>query len=363
MAKKFNIKGGGKGSGSSGRGGAKKSAGRKSSGPGNKQASPQRSNRPSRKPERLEKSRGTWQLSEKATQVSGREGGLDLAHYLQMTLPGKQLGIRAIRRLLTSGCCRVNGQVESFGSRKLHRGDVVECDHRSAMEEQDDRFTKKRLLFDKDNIIAYDKPANLPVTATDDGKRWHLHRILQDEFGRLYPVHRLDADTSGIVLFARTEETAEALQEMFKEHLIKKTYRALVRGLPKEKGDRKTYIRCIEKQPGLEKWGTAKGPDAREAATSWQVEEQIGKFASLLKVEPATGRYHQIRIHLSEMGHPLFGDRLYGDRHDPVTCRRHMLHASVVTFKNPADGKIIKITCKLPKDFTDLIKELEKTRR
>jgi len=321
----------------------------------------QHSKRPvtSLKQQRLEQSRGTWHLSDNALQVSGRDGGMDLAHYLQVMLPGKQLSVRAVRRLLDTGCCKVNGLVESFGSRKLHRGDIVECQHKKGLDKPDDRFTSKRLLYDKDGIIAYDKPAYLPVTPTDDKKRWYLQRILQDEFGRLYPVHRLDADTSGIVLFARDEDTADALQLMFKQHHIKKIYKALVRGTLKEKGERKTYIRCLEKQPGYEKWGTSKGPDAREAITSWRVEEHIRNYASLVRVEPATGRYHQIRIHFSEMGHPLFGDRIYGDRQDPAPCNRHMLHAFAITFQNPNNQEKIKITCSLPKDFIALMKVLE----
>ena len=314
-----------------------------------------------RKQEKLERSRGTWTLSEHAHQVGGRDGGLDLAHYLQHILPGKQLSIRAIRRLLSSGCCKVNGQVESFGSRKLHRGDIVECQVEKE-EAYDDRFTKKRVLLDQDGIIAYNKPPQLPVTATEDKKRWHLHRILQNEYGRLFPVHRLDADTSGIVLFARNEALAEQLQAMFKEHDIKKVYTAIVRGNLKQSGERRTYIRCIEKQPGFEKWGTSKGPDAREAITTWTNEEQIGRYASIVQVEPATGRYHQIRIHMSEMGHPLFGDRLYGDRHDPVHCRRHMLHASGMFFTHPETKQKVKIICEIPDDFIDLIKNLSKQR-
>lgn len=311
----------------------------------------------SRKQLRLEKSRSAWAVSDHAIQVVGRDGGKDLAHFLHDHLPGKVMSIRAVRRLLSSGCCTVNGQVESFGSRRLNRGDIVDYDKQAIRQQDpDDRFTKKRLLYDQNEIIAYDKPAGLPVTATDDKRRWHLHRVLQDEFGRLFEVHRLDADTSGVVLFARTEKRALELQGMFKEHQIKKAYKAIVRGVPKEKGERKTYIRCLEKQPGFEKWGTSKGPDAREAMTTWKLENRLGKYASLMHVEPQTGRYHQIRIHFSEMGHPLFGDRLYGDRQDPVHCSRHMLHASRIII--PAGKDTIDIHCPLPEDFKQVQKDL-----
>ena len=90
--------------------------------------------------------------------------------------------------------------------------------------------------------------------------------------------------------------------------------------------------------------------------------ERLGASATLVEVEPATGRHHQIRIHFSEMGHPLYGDRVYGDRRDPVLCKRHMLHACKIRIPRPSGGKPIAIRSKLPKDMEALAEELKKLR-
>jgi 23S rRNA pseudouridine955/2504/2580 synthase/23S rRNA pseudouridine1911/1915/1917 synthase len=291
----------------------------------------------------------------------GIEAGIDLAHFLAEQLPG-QWSVRAVRRFLAEGRVTVNGQVETFGSRRLRRGEVVDFrlpDEATGVT----RFEPKRLLLDDFGMVAYDKPPGLAVTPTDSGKQWHLQKLLGDELGQVLPVHRLDADTSGVVCFARSKGMAATMEGWFKDHQVSKVYHAIVRGHPPEEGVRRSYLVPIERQPGFEKWGTGRGSEAREAVTRWQVVDRLGSYASLLRVEPATGRHHQIRVHFSEMGHPLYGDRLYGDRRDPVLTRRQMLHASELRCP-PVDGQErgLRITCPLPKDFRDLQKELLKLR-
>ena len=310
--------------------------------------------------ERLAESVRDWKPGPNAVGVT-TEGGTDLAHFLMDSIAGNKFSIRAIRRHLATGCCRINGRVETFGSYRVKRGDVVEFEPVLA-EKRDDTFDARRLVYDNNDFIAYDKPAGLPVTDPESGNPWYLHRLLEEELGKLYPVHRTDADTSGIVLFARSKLAADYLERCFREHAIRKTYHAIVRGQPNASGERRSYLVCKQKQPGFEKWGTGKGPDAREAITSWQVENSIGKFASLVRVEPQTGRFHQIRIHFSEMGHPLFGDMLYGDRKDPTPAGRHMLHASRIRIPDPRGGKDIAISSRLPKDFRDLEDRLSSLR-
>ena len=256
--------------------------------------------------------------------------------------------MRAVRRLLGTGAVTINGQLETFGSRRLKKGEVVDFTLPSTDEQQQiDHFEAKRVLFDESGLIAYDKPAGLAVTPTDAGKMWHLEKMLSDAVGTVYPVHRLDADTSGIVLFARSKPLADDVSEMFREHKVHKTYQAIVRGYPKESGERRTYLVVKDAQPGFEKWGTGRGSDAREALTKWNTIERLGAYATLAEIEPATGRHHQIRIHFSEMGHPLYGDRVYGDRRDPVLCKRHMLHAVKLRLPRPSGGKPIAIRSKL----------------
>ncbi len=261
----------------------------------------------------------------------------------------KHLSGRAARRHLELGCCRLNGRIETFGSRELEVGDIVEF---FLPESHEHHFDGDRVLHDGGGVLAYDKPAWLPVTPTEGPKSWSLLDILKLEVGEdIIPVHRLDADTSGIVLFAREAKIARRLEEMFKDHAVKKTYHAIVRGHPRESGTRKSYLVKVDSGVGYERWRSGRGQDAREAITTWTVEERLGTYGSRVRVEPQTGRYHQIRIHFSEMGHPLYGDRLYGDRADPIHVPRHLLHASKVLLPHPAGGPALEIDSQLPKEF------------
>lgn len=300
----------------------------------------------------------SYQPSSHAQVVSAAESGQDLGHYLAEALPGRW-SVRAVRRLLAAGAVTINGQLETFGSRRLKKAEVVDW-QLPASDTPNDRFESKRLVFDDHGLVVYNKPPGLAVTPTEGGKQWHLLKLLSDALGSVHPVHRLDADTSGLVLFARSSVLAEEASTWFREHKVAKTYHAIVRGHLKEKGERRSYLVLQSQQPGFEKWGTGRGPEAREAITTWQVEEVLGGYACLVKVIPATGRHHQIRIHMSEMGHPLYGDRIYGDRRDPILCRRHMLHATSMRIPNPQGGKALSFRSRLPEDMNELSNELRK---
>jgi 23S rRNA pseudouridine1911/1915/1917 synthase len=284
------------------------------------------------------------------------EAGMDLGHFLVNTTK-KSLSVRAARRHLANGCCRINGQVETYGSRILQRGEIVEF---FIPEDREHHFDKKRILLDDVGVFAYDKPAFLPVTPTDAVKSWSLVDILTAELGELFPVHRLDADTSGIVLFARSKEVATRLETLFKNHAVEKTYHAIVRGHPREQGEHRSYLVKSKTQPGFETWKSGRGPDAREAITTWEVEERLGTYGSLVRIHPKTGRHHQIRIHFSEMDFPLYGDRLYGDRRDPIHVTRQFLHASRIQLPHPISGPSIDISCRLPREFQVAAEQLRK---
>ena len=288
------------------------------------------------------------------SRVVGVEGGMDLGHFLVNFTKGR-LSVRAARRHLENGCCRIDGRTESYGSRILKRGEVVEF---FLPEDREHTFDRRRILHDDLALIAYDKPPFLPVTPTDGPKSWSLLDILKAEIGELYPVHRLDADTSGIVLFARTKMVAERLEKLFRDHEVQKTYLAIVRGHPRETSTHRSYLVKVEAHKGFEKWQSGRGPEAREAVTTWEVLERLGQYGSLVKVEPKTGRYHQIRIHFSELGYSLYGDRLYGDRRDPIHATRHLLHAARVLLPHPTGGPNLDIECRLPQDMREAMERL-----
>lgn len=293
-----------------------------------------------------------------AARVISAEHGLDLAHFV-VQASRQRLSVRQARRLLEQGGCRINGRTETFGSRKLQRGEVVELI--LPEEDAEHRFDPRRVLHQDPFLLAYDKPAFLPVVRGDSHGDWSLTDILKAAIpGGVIPVHRLDADTSGLVLFARTERCARRLEEAFSGHQVEKTYLALVRGHPPETGRRRTYLIKVEGRKGFEKWATGKGPAAREAITEWTVLERLGRFASLVEVSPRTGRHHQIRVHFSEIGHALYGDRIYGDRSDPVHVHRQMLHAVRIRFAHPEDGRPIELEAPLPRDFQAAMRSVQK---
>ena len=287
------------------------------------------------------------------------EAGTDLAHFVVSRANGR-LSVRKAREALEAGCCRINGRIETYGSYKLQRNDIVEL----LLPEEDPEhvFDERRILHNDRGVLAYDKPPHLAVTPQDGPKSWSLFDILKAALPDqpLFPVHRLDADTSGIVLFAKDQTTATRLEAMFKDHAVEKTYQAIVRGQPREEGLHRSYLVKVAAGKGFERWKSGRGDDAREAVTAWKVEERLGKYGSLVTVHPRTGRYHQIRIHFSELGHPLYGDRQYGDRLDPVHVHRHLLHASEVRLPNPTSGPELRIRSPLPRDMAKAMEAIRK---
>lgn len=300
----------------------------------------------------------TWTPGAGAKRI-GVEAGTRLATYVARQVHG--YSVREAKRLIEAGCVRVDGRLVTFASHQLEFGQIVEIFAELAPQEH--TFEARRVLLDGDGLLAYDKPAWLATTPTDATKSWSLLDILKSQFDPLIPVHRIDADTSGVVLFAREEKLARALEERFREHQVHKTYLAIVRGHPREKGEHRSYLIQREKGQGFERWASGKGTDARAAITTWEVVERLGQFGSLVKVQPKTGRHHQIRIHFAEMGHPLYGDRQHGDRRDPVQAPRHMLHAWKLDTTHPVHGFApIRITAPVPKEFDELAARIRRIR-
>lgn len=167
-------------------------------------------------------------------------------------------------------------------------------------------------------------------------------------------VHRLDKDTSGVMIVARTQEAFGALKKIFQGHEMKKTYVALIHGALKEKNG------IIDKPIGI-KTGSVKrsvhsNKMAKEAITEYEVQKEVsknGETFSLLKVSPRTGRTHQIRVHLASIGHPVVGDRLYRDKKDASGLGRQFLHADSIEFALPKEfgGKRLLLSADMPEDL------------
>ena len=231
-----------------------------------------------------------------------------------------------------------------------------------------------RVIYQDKNFLAVYKPADLLVHKTVDSSEptlvdWLLKKYPEiknvGDAPEIRPgiVHRLDKDTSGVVLIARNQQYFEYLKNLFGSGGIRKNYLALVYG----KVEPKTGI--IEKpiylKPGTTKRSVWQGKMKKEAITEYEVIKSFKRqetrdkdeFFTLLKVSPKTGRTHQIRVHLASIGHPVVGDTLYGKKADPFNLKRLFLHAESLEF-NQSNGKKIKIESELPDELKNLLKKI-----
>ena len=219
--------------------------------------------------------------------------------------------------------------------------------------------------FEDEGVIVVDKPAGIVVhpgagrqTGTLASGLLHRYPGLEGigHTGRWGIVHRLDQGTSGLLLVARTPDAFDFLTGELAARRIHRSYLALVHGVPQMPTG--TIDAPIGRDPAHP---TRKKvvPDGRPARTHYRVIEDFGKSA-LLEVDLETGRTHQIRVHLTTIGHPVVGDRTYTRRVDPIRLRRIFLHAARIGFKNPVTGEQMSIESPLPDDLAASLDELRR---
>lgn len=214
-----------------------------------------------------------------------------------------------------------------------------------------------QIIYEDENLIAFNKPAGVNFD-------WALEKRPD-----LVPAHRLDKDTSGIILFAKDQKTADYLKNLFQNHQVKKTYSALVVG--NVKNDRGVIDLPIgrSKQTPLKRVaiGEQRGK-IREAITEYKVVKRIAPRLSsgreeytLLEAYPKTGRTHQIRSHFAAIGHPIVCDRLYAGKRFicPSNLKRQFLHASALEFTLPS-GSRLRLEADLPEDLKVVLEQVAK---
>ncbi len=250
-------------------------------------------------------------------------------------------------------------------------------------------MTEPKLIFENSDFVAIDKPAGLMVHAArvNEGRHPSRGRLRGDEekgkeptlvdwLLARYPemktvgddpetrpgiVHRLDKATSGVMVVARTQGAFERLKRLFQEHRMRKTYFALVRGVPKNK--KGTIDAPIGITTGSLRRSIHSSKMAKPAVTDYEAVKVSGdRQYALLRVRPKTGRTHQIRVHLAGIGHPIVGDPLYGGRRGRRAVRgegappRLMLHAASLAFTD-ADGGHYEFEAPLPPEFSVIHRE------
>jgi len=218
-------------------------------------------------------------------------------------------------------------------------------------------FDTSWIVFEDDGLLVLNKPSGLPTQPTVDEARANLYKLAMDFIkardgldAYLGLHHRLDRDTSGLVLFTKKKEMNLPVAELFAEHQIQKTYVAVVEGekKPEKAFVIKNYLGKLKKGPRekIQKYGAVKsGGDFAE--TSFELIRSEG-HRHWLTCQPKTGRTHQIRAHLSEAGYPILGDFLYGRRD---SAERLMLHAWKLEFIHPVSQKKVTLEAPLPTGF------------
>lgn len=208
------------------------------------------------------------------------------------------------------------------------------------------------ILYEDEHLIVVNKPAKLLSVATDREKTRTAYHMVTDYVkarrvdDRIFVLHRLDRDTSGVLMFARDAETKELFQARWNEIVTRRGYLAVVEGVPKPAQDTiRSYL--VETDTHLSFSG-APGKGAKEAVTSYQI-LKAGNGYALLDISIETGRKNQIRVHMKEKGCPVAGDKQYGARTNPIG--RLCLHASELSFIHPGTGEPVTFKAKMPRDF------------
>ena len=257
----------------------------------------------------------------------------------------KGISRNSVKNLLTRRQVMVNGQSVTRHDHALKPGDTVEILAPGA------KAPVFPILYEDNDIIVIDKPAGLLCVATEKEKNktaYHLvSEYLKGKGQRVFIVHRLDKDTSGVLMFAKSEKVKRAYQDNWDTLVKQRTYLALVEGTPEQtEGTIHSYLK--ETDTHLVYSVERPGGNAKEAITHYRLLKQKGELA-LLQVELETGRKNQIRVHMKDMGHPVTGDKKYDAKLN--TLGRLGLHAHIVRVTNPFTKKEMTFTAPAPKGF------------
>lgn len=302
--------------------------------------------------------------------AASHESGLRLDIFLarkELTLSRSQ-----IKRAVNEGLVLVNGLKAKAGY-KLRNGDIVHLWKKAVADcHAIPQKIQINIVYQDPSILVVDKPAGMVVHPAPGHHQDTLVNALLFHCndlsgigGVLRPgiVHRLDKETSGLLIVAKSDEAHRGLAAQFKKHQVRKSYKVIVYGTMKE--NHGLIDVPVGRHPVDRKKMSTTSRRGKEAITRWRVSERYQE-ASLLDVDTETGRTHQIRVHLNAMNHPVVGDKLYGSSTkfraigDPFlrakmkTMSRQALHASCITFSHPVNNAEMTFSSPLPEDMADL---------
>ncbi len=277
------------------------------------------------------------------------------------------------RELCTSGRVKVNGRAVTDPAARVQPGDEVSFD-RTAQRQRKGLLPAERIVHADGDVVVVEKPAGIMSVPFEDEKDTLIDitraalRAAQKRTGfdpELGIVHRIDIDTTGLLVFTRNLNAKRHLQQQFRAHTVHRRYLALIHGNIVGRTFDSLLIR--DRGDGLRgSWGAFRAPkgkppeDAQRAITHVRVLERFQEGASLVECALETGRQHQIRIHLSEAGAPLLGERVYirDYKGKHIEAERPMLHAAELGFIHPRTGRAMSFSSEPPKDFAALLASL-----
>ncbi len=340
----------------------------------------------------------------KVFHVPGAAAGRTVATFLRQIQPG--MAWSRVRGLLRGRLVMIDGNICTDEARRLKGREVVKLLSTPAAAPPDP--SDLRIVHLDDHVVVVEKPSGVTTVRHHEEKSWPARRRqLQPTLDEMLPaaiakhlqasrpkgkarqppsakprrpgpvlaVHRIDRETSGLVVFARNVPAARILAEQFRQHTTHRRYLAVVRGrakqatirshLLRDRGDgRRGSAEAASRRRGADSGDGDGHEDGKPAVTHVLVIERYGREHTLVECTLETGRTHQIRIHLAEAGHPLCGERVYGPRRtadaDASGAARVALHAAELGFVHPVTGEELRFTSPLPRDLRDLVATLRR---
>ena len=270
-----------------------------------------------------------------------------------------------LQKLIKDGEVLVNGKNVKTGY-QLSKGDEVSVNIPETKElDVEPQKMDLDIVYEDDDVILINKPKGMvvhpaPGHTTDtlvNGLLYHCKDNLSGINGVARPgiVHRIDRDTTGILIVCKNDMSHNSIAAQLKEHSINRRYRALVHGNLKE--DTGTVEGAIGRHPIDRKKMSINEKNGKPAVTHYTVLERFGNY-TLIECKLETGRTHQIRVHMSSIGHPLVGDEVYGPAKCPFKLQGQCLHAMVLGFVHPRSGEYMEFSAELPEYFEELLRKL-----
>ncbi len=298
-------------------------------------------------------------------EVTEDGAGVRMDKYLSGLVP--EFSRSYLQRLIQEERVRVDGRPVR-GKEKAVPGTVIELDVPEAVEPRiEPEDLPLKILYEDKDVILVNKPKGMvvhPAAGHTSGTLvnallFHCKGELSGINGVLRPgiVHRIDRDTTGVLIACKNDRAHNCLAEQLKEHTVTRRYRALVCGNIKE--DEGTVDAPIGRHPTDRKKMAVVRSGGREAVTHYRVLERFGNY-TYIECRLETGRTHQIRVHMAGMGHPLLGDQVYGRVKAPFRLEGQTLHAMILGFMHPSSGEYMEFEAPLPEYFAALLETLQR---